>query len=104
VTDANNCSASTSATITQPSSALTASSGGQTDPTSGNNGSAIVVASGGTPPYTYNWSPAGGTDDTATGLGAGTYTATVTDANGCTASQSFTLTQACNISFTGDVT
>ncbi len=40
---------------------------------------------GGTSPYTYSWS-GGGTNSTKTGLTAGTYTITVTDNNGCTAS------------------
>lgn len=47
------------------------------------DGSATVIASGGTLPYTYSWAPSGGTASTATGLCAGTYTVTVTDANGC---------------------
>jgi len=53
-----------------------------------NDGQATVVASGGTAPYTYAW------DDqllqstaTAINLSAGTYTVTVTDVNGCTATQ-----------------
>ena len=48
------------------------------------NGTAVVTSvTGNTAPYTYSWSPAGGTDDMATGLAAGTYTVTITDANGC---------------------
>ena len=49
----------------------------------GNNGSATVGVSGGVPPITYSWSPSGGTGATATGLTAGIYYVTVTDANGC---------------------
>ncbi len=47
-----------------------------------NNGSATVSATGAAP-YTYLWSPVGGTAATASGLGVGTYTAIVTDNNGC---------------------
>lgn len=47
------------------------------------DGSAIVVASGGTPGYTYAWSDGGAPIDTRTDLGAGPQTVTVTDANGC---------------------
>lgn len=47
------------------------------------DGAATIVASGGTLPYTYNWLPTGGSGSTATGLCAGSYTVTVTDANGC---------------------
>lgn len=48
-----------------------------------NDGSATVIASGGTPSYTYLWS-SGDTLATATGLTADTYTCTITDQNGCT--------------------
>lgn len=45
----------------------------------GCNGSASVLATGGVPPYTYSWSPSGGSAATATGLCVGTYTVTITD-------------------------
>jgi uncharacterized repeat protein (TIGR01451 family) len=45
----------------------------------GANGVAAVTASNGIAPYTYSWSPSGGTGSIATGLTAGTYTVTVTD-------------------------
>lgn len=48
-----------------------------------NNGTATASAGGGVAPYTYIWSPVGQTAQTATGLGQGTYTVTVKDANGC---------------------
>jgi uncharacterized repeat protein (TIGR01451 family) len=51
----------------------------------GSNGMLVVTASGGTTPYTYSWSPSGGTKDTANNLTAGSYTVTVTDFTGCTA-------------------
>ena len=47
------------------------------------NGTATVSASGGTPPYSYLWSPSGGTGTTASNLASGNYTVTVTDQNGC---------------------
>ncbi len=48
-----------------------------------NNGSASVIVSGGNTPYTYSWSPSGQTTSTATGLGGGLYTVTITDSNNC---------------------
>jgi hypothetical protein len=48
------------------------------------NGSATVVASGGTPPYFYQWNdPFEQTTATALGIMPGTYTCVVTDSNGC---------------------
>jgi gliding motility-associated-like protein len=56
----------------------------QVNPTCGNNnGSATVGVTGGTLPYTYSWSPVGGTGPTASGLSVGVYVVTVTDSTGC---------------------
>ena len=49
-----------------------------------NDGTATAVASGGTPIYTYVWTPSGQTTATATDLSPGTYTCLVKDDNGCT--------------------
>ncbi|KAA5531938.1 fibronectin type III domain-containing protein, partial [Paenimyroides baculatum] len=59
----------------------------------GNVGSASVVVAGGLAPFTYSWSPSGGTTAIATGLTAGTYTVTVTDALNRTATATVTVTQ-----------
>ena len=56
------------------------------------NGSATVVASGGTS-FTYAWSPSGGSNATASGLAAGTYTCTITNECGNSTTQSFTITE-----------
>ena len=56
-----------------------------------NDGSATATPSGGTSPYTYAWSPSGGSSATESGLTAGTYTVTVTDANGCIVSDDATV-------------
>jgi len=55
-----------------------------------NNGSIDQTAVGGTLPYTYLWSNGATTQD-LTGLAGGVYTVTVTDANGCTKTASFTV-------------
>jgi gliding motility-associated-like protein len=62
------------------------------------NGTATVNASGGTAPYTFVWSPSAantttGNSNTATGLCAGVYSVTTTDAAGCTGTQTVTITQ-----------
>ena len=90
VTDANGCSATANATVSEPSAVTVSVSG--TDPNGGNNGSATATPSGGTPGYSYAWSN-GGNTQTISNLGEGTYSVTVTDANGCTATGSVTLTE-----------
>jgi hypothetical protein len=57
------------------------------------SGSATVNVVGGTAPLSHAWSN-GASTQSVNNLPAGTYTVTVTDANGCTISQSVTITQA----------
>ncbi len=59
----------------------------------GSNGMASVTASGGSSPYTYAWSPSGGTGSTASGLAAGNYTCTITDASSSVLTKTFSITQ-----------
>ncbi|WP_169724996.1 MBG domain-containing protein [Algoriphagus terrigena] len=94
VTDENGQIAMASATITEPSALLIAI-GSQTDVScfGGSDGSATISVSGGTGEYSYSWAPSGGDAATALGLTVGMYTVTVTDANGCSASQSFDISQ-----------
>ncbi|MBW8051639.1 MAG: PKD domain-containing protein [Cytophagales bacterium] len=86
VTDANGCDDTSTVTITEPP-AITLTPG-STDAICGDtNGTAFISASNGVAPYTYLWDdPLSQTNDTATGLSAGTYTVLVTDSNGCTVS------------------
>ncbi len=91
VTDANSCTASANGIITQPSAAL-ADSVNSVRPTCGfNNGSITVYPYNGTSPYTYLWNN-GQTTQTISGLAAGTYTVTTTDANLCTRLRSASIT------------
>ena len=94
ITDAHTCSITQTVTITQPSQPLSATTA-QTGVScfGGNNGTASVTAGGGTPSYSYAWSPAGGTASSASGLSAISYTCTITDANSCTLAKTFTITQ-----------
>ncbi len=93
VTDANNCTASASVIISEPS-LLTASISSFTNVScgGGNNGSANVLATGGTVAYNYLWSD-GQTAATPTNLVAGNYVVTVTDANTCSTSASVTISE-----------
>lgn len=93
VTDANNCTATSSVTLTAPA-ALNASIT-QTATIACNatcTGTLNASATGGTAPYTYAWSD-GSTNATNTNLCAGAYTVTITDANGCSDNTTFTITQ-----------
>jgi gliding motility-associated-like protein len=94
VADAHGCLTATSTTITEPT-AVTSVINGSLNVTcaGGNDGSATVQAGGGTPPYNYNWVPAGGNGPVASNLIAGNYTVTVTDNNGCTSSIDVTITE-----------
>ena len=80
ILDSNKCQATGSATITQPPPLIIATSSTPT-PCNRNAGTATVTVSG--EPFTYSWSPIAGTDSTLTGVGAGSYTATITDTSGC---------------------
>jgi len=96
VTDANNCVKDSLVNITAPSAALLAVYTVNNVPCFGaSTGSIITATSGGTAPYSYNWTPAGtSVDSAALNLAAGTlYNVTVTDAHGCTVDSFFTLTQ-----------
>ena len=101
ITDANGCTASQSITITQPT-VLAATLSSQTNVScfAGTNGAASILVSGGTTAYSYNWTPGNPTGDgtaNVTGLTAGTWTCSITDVNGCIASQTVTITQAAAI-------
>lgn len=91
VTDASNATVTKSAVITQPSALTATTSFTHPSTHGGADGSASVSPSGGVAPYTYSWSPSGGTAATASGLAAGTYTVTFTDNNACTSTRSVTL-------------
>jgi gliding motility-associated-like protein len=98
VTDTWGCTATGTAVVTEPT-VVTATST-QTEVTCFGtcNGTATATGLGGTPDaagaYTYSWNTVPvQTTQTATGLCAGTYTCTVSDDNGCSATVSVTITE-----------
>ncbi|MFM7218453.1 MAG: hypothetical protein ACKO1U_10575, partial [Bacteroidota bacterium] len=100
VTDANGCTATTGGTLTQPTALSATVSTTNATTVGGNNGAATASVSGGTSPYTYSWSN-GATTATASGLRAGSYTVTITDANGCTTTATGSVGDpSCNIIIT----
>ena len=100
VTDANGCTGQVIVNVTQPTAVTATQSQVNVTCNGACNGSASVVASGGTPGYTYSWAPSGGNTANATGLCAGTYTCTIKDANNCTITKVFTITQPTAITLT----
>ena len=84
--DSQGCIASAQVTITQPAQIMLTTSTGNSNCGSA-NGQASVIVSGGSAPYAYLWSPAGGTNAVANNLPTGSYDVAVTDFAGCTASQ-----------------
>jgi gliding motility-associated-like protein len=101
VTDNSACTATGSATITSPNAPVVTLQN-QTDVTCFGlaNGSAAISVSGGTAPYTYQWSPSGGSAATASNLAANTYNISVTDAAGCVTPFQVTITQPAALSVT----
>ncbi len=90
VADSNGCvvPAIAVATITEPTYSLSASINTSTQVNvlckGASTGVASVIANGGSGSYSYSWSTTPvQTTSTAIGLSAGTYTATVSDNNGC---------------------
>lgn len=83
VTDANGCSDTISITLTQPISPISLSASSTSVLCNGgDNGSIDLSVSGGTIAYDYLWNTSDTLQDLDT-LTAGTYSVTVTDANGC---------------------
>ena len=93
VTDSNGCSQNVNLSINQPTPINITPTILPVQCFGLSNGSASIVASGGSPGYSYQWSPGGSTTTNLTGLSAGNYSVTVTDANGCTSTSSSQITQ-----------
>ncbi|MFH1320459.1 MAG: PKD domain-containing protein [Bacteroidota bacterium] len=94
VTDSAGCVATVSVTIGEPSALTTSLSGNDASCNGDCDGDATVTAAGGTMPYAYLWNDSGAqTTSIATGLCAGTYSATLTDSNGCTATDSVVISE-----------
>ena len=100
ITDANGCSASVTKTITAPAALAASGTATNVSCNGGNNGAITLSISGGTTAYTYSWSN-GATTQNVSGLGAGTYSVAITDANGCTASVTKTITAPASLVVSG---
>lgn len=92
VTDAHGCQTSRTVAITEPPALVATPASTNVLCHGGSSGTARVDASGGTAPYTYAWST-GETSASLNGLAIGGYSATVTDAKGCTSSANVTVSE-----------
>ena len=92
-TDANSCTLSQTFNITEPPAITISTMQTNILCNGGNNGTAMVMVSGGSAPYIYSWTPSGGNAATATGLTAGTYTCVIIDSHTCLSSQTFVITE-----------
>lgn len=101
VTDKNGCTKTNTVAITEASNpSVSIVSTTSTSCYLGNNGTATALATGGTGTYTYTWNTTGKTTELATGLSSRTYTITVRDGNGCSATQTTTIAQPTQIGIT----
>ncbi|MEY4893239.1 MAG: hypothetical protein RL751_49, partial [Bacteroidota bacterium] len=109
VTDNFTCQSDTNFAITQPdllvvALQITSDYNGKNISCFGaSDGSISSTVNGGTAPYSYSWSN-GATTTSLSNLPIGTYTLTVTDANGCVSTANVTLTQPLDITLTASPT
>ncbi|NQV52550.1 MAG: gliding motility-associated C-terminal domain-containing protein [Flavobacteriales bacterium] len=92
VTDSNNCTDTSVYTIVEPLLLQVSLSAQDITCNGGSDGTIGTAVSGGTAPYSYNWS-SGGTASSDIGLSAGLHSVTVTDFNGCELILDTTLTE-----------
>ncbi|MEX1002275.1 MAG: gliding motility-associated C-terminal domain-containing protein [Crocinitomicaceae bacterium] len=107
ITDASGCTKDTTITITEPTELSISSTFSNNSSCGICNGSATVNISGGTPSYTYNWSPAPGSGqgtNNATGLCPGITSVDITDQNNCLITEVFAISDINSESLTMDST
>lgn len=95
VTDANGCPFNVAVTITEPTALTASTTGNDATCNLGCDGDIDLTVAGGTAGYLFSWTGPGGpyaTED-LTGLCAGTYDVTVTDANGCTVTDQYIINE-----------
>lgn len=94
VRDDAGCTVSVPVNIIAPT-AVDVASWGNTDIScfGANDGSITIAGTGGTPPYFYSTGGSSQASGVFSNLSAGNYTVTITDINGCSTSQDFTISE-----------
>ena len=103
VSDSNNCTDTATATVNEPPEIVV--SGNATDVSCYGeaDGTIDITVSGGAGGFTYMWSNGSSSEDQV-GLAGASYTVAITDANNCTVTEDFTITEpdsiviSCNVS------
>lgn len=104
VSNALGCSATATATVGQPQALFVSATASQNVSCNGGSDGAInTTVLGGTPPYTYNWNNAPSVQN-PTGLTAGEYIVTVTDFNGCTLTDTVSITESGVLTLNANIT
>lgn len=104
ITDANGCTLTNSGVVQGPAAIVTTIVGQDVSCNGFADGSATATVTGGTVPYTFNWSSVPSSGNSITGLVAGQYFLTVSDAAGTTAVDSVTINEPAPIVTTLSVT
>ena len=103
VTDANGCGASDQVTVDGSVAIDLNIMGVNAGCAANGSASAMVTPGTGTPPFQYNWSN-GATTSIINNIGPGTYAVTVTDDEGCTATDQVTVSGSSDLDVTTSVT
>ncbi len=105
IRDNSGCTATVSATITQPTAVTGTTSSIPVNCFGNLTGTVSAGGAGGVAPYTYLWPALGSsTLSTVGGAAAGTYTVTIKDANLCTITKTVTVTQPTSLTLTSTLT
>jgi hypothetical protein len=105
VTDAHGCSTAFNTILTQPTK-MTLEINAPAQLCSNATGTVIATAGGGIPPYSYNWNGSNPPypNSNQINVTTGNYQVTVTDINGCTVNQSFTINTSNEFTVNANVT
>ena len=104
ITDFYGCTATAIGIINQPPPLIAIMNSFDVKCFGGSTGTVSAIGSGGTFPYTYLWPTLASTLSTVPNVSIGNYSCVITDANGCSITQTIAVTEPTAISLTSSVT